>query len=102
MGSQVRAVIMLFCVLGCCPAQEGTRKIVSRVNPVYPSVARTMRLQGIVRVEAVIAADGSVKTMEVKGGHPVLVEAAHAAIMEWKWVPAAKESHELIEIKFNP
>jgi TonB family protein len=82
---------------------ESIRKVVTRVVPQYPNLARTMRIQGgSVKVEAVVAPDGSVRTVEIKGGHPVLAQAAHDAVRNWKWAPATKETRELIEIKFNP
>jgi TonB family protein len=81
---------------------ESTRKVVNRVVPVYPDLARTMGLKGIVKVEAVVTANGVVKSVEAKGGHPVLVQAAQNAVRKWKWVPAAHETREPIEIRFNP
>jgi hypothetical protein len=47
-----------------------------------------------VKVEAVVAPDGSAKTVEIKGGHPLLAQAAHDAVQKWKWVPAPKQTHE--------
>jgi len=81
---------------------EGRRKGVNRVIPTYPSLARAMKLVGSVRVEAVVAPDGIVRKVEIKGGHPVLAQAAQDAVQKWKWAPASTESRELIEVKFNP
>ena len=81
---------------------EGTRKIVNRVMPQYPGMARAMNIQGSVRLEAVITPNGTVKHFEVLGGHPVLVQAAQNAIREWKWEPSSHETKESIEIKFKP
>ena len=94
-------------VFGRCPCRaqetsEGNRQVIIRVSPQYPSLARGMKLQGSVKVEAVVAPDGSAKMVEIKGGHPLLTQAAHDAVQKWKWVPAPKETHELIEVKFNP
>lgn len=68
----------------------------------YPTLARNMALRGIVKVDAFVAADGTVKAAEIKGGHPILAQAAIIAVRGWKWEPAAHESHELIELRFNP
>ncbi len=81
---------------------ETTRKIVNRVTPQYPAMARTMNLRGSVKAEAVVQPNGMVKSVEVKGGHPVLVEAVQHAIYKWKWAPASRETRELIEVKFDP
>jgi TonB family protein len=87
------------------PAQEqggSGRKIVNRVVPVYPPLARTMNIRGTVRLDATVLANGTVKTVELKGGHPVLAQAAENAIRKWKWEPATHESHEPIEFHFDP
>ena len=80
----------------------GARKVVSRVMPQYPGMARSMNIRGSVKLEAVVTPNGAVKSVEIKGGHPLLVQAAENAIREWKFEPAAHETHENIEIKFNP
>jgi TonB family protein len=87
------------------PAQEpseGVRKVVNKVVPQYPSLARTMNLQGVVRADVLVAPNGSVKLVEVKGGHPLLAQAAQTALREWKWEPAPRETHESVELRFNP
>jgi TonB family protein len=87
------------------PAQEtaeGARKVVTKVVPQYPSLARSMNLQGVVRADVLVAPDGKVKFIEVKGGHPVLVDAAQHALRDWKWAPAPRETHESVELRFNP
>jgi len=77
------------------------RRLVERSAPAYPALARSMALTGTVRVEAVVSPDGSVKAVEVKGGHPVLAQAAVNAVLKWRWEPAAHESHQLAEVKFD-
>ncbi|MGB6678068.1 MAG: energy transducer TonB [Terriglobales bacterium] len=79
-----------------------SRVVVTRVAPQYPSLARGIKLQGSVRLEAVVAPDGSAKTVEIKGGHPLLAQAAHDAVQKWKWAPAPRETRELTEVHFNP
>jgi len=78
------------------------RRLVNRTAPVYPSLARNLALAGSVKVDALVAPDGSVKAVDVKGGHPVLAQAAANAVRNWKWEPAARESHEVVEVKFSP
>jgi outer membrane biosynthesis protein TonB len=72
---------------------ESTRKIVTRISPQYPSLARSMNLQGSVKADVV-------KSVEIKGGHPLLVQAAQNALRGWKWEPAPHETHEVVELKF--
>ncbi len=83
-------------------ATESARKIVNRVSPQYPQIARTMKLKGNVKAEALVQPNGVVKSVEVKGGHPVLVRAAQDAIYKWKWAPATHETREPIEVRFDP
>jgi hypothetical protein len=40
--------------------------------------------------------------MQIKGGHPVLAQAAVNSVRRWKWEPAAHETHETVEVKFTP
>jgi protein TonB len=81
---------------------DNSRKVVNKVVPVYPDLARRMQLRGTVKVEAVIAPNGSVKSTRVIGGNPVLAIAAEDAVRRWKYVPAATESTTLVELRFSP
>ena len=86
------------------PAQETSevlRKVVSKVVPQYPGLARSLNLQGIVRAEVLVGPNGKVKYVEVKGGNPVLADAAQSALRQWKWEPSAHETHESVELRFN-
>jgi TonB family protein len=81
---------------------EGTRKLVSRAEPSYPSLARRMGISGTVRIEAVVAPNGSVKSTSVIGGHPVLAQSAQDAVRKCKWEPASHESKEIVILNFRP
>ena len=81
---------------------EGSRRIVTRVNPQYPDMARSIQLKGTVKAEALVEANGVVKSVELKGGNPVLGRAAQNAIYKWKWAPAPHQTREPIEVKFDP
>jgi membrane protein involved in colicin uptake len=54
-----------------------------------------------VKVVALVAPDGKVKKVQPVGGSPVLVQAAEAAVSQWKFAPGA-ESNETIELHFTP
>ena len=70
-------------------AQEsGRRRLFSHAAPPYPALARRMSLEGVAKVDALVAPDGTVKTAEVKGGHPLLAQAAVDAVRRWKWEAA--------------
>jgi TonB family protein len=78
------------------------RKIINKVVPVYPSTARSMSLTGTVKLEALVLANGTVKSIQVKGGNPLLAQAAQNAVREWKWAKAEHESTEALEFRFRP
>ena len=56
-------------------------------KPVYPPLARTARVQGIVRIQAIIATDGAIKNLQLIGGPPLLVKAALDAVERWRYRP---------------
>jgi len=81
---------------------DAGRKVVNKVSPIYPALARQMRLAGSVKIMATVGPDGTPKGTEVLGGHPLLTQAAVNAVLKWKWAAAPEETKELIELKFNP
>ena len=76
------------------------RKIIDRVAPVYPLLARHMNIKGVVKLEVVVRANGSVKSTKVLGGNPVLIEAATDAVHKWKFEPSSEESTGVVEVLF--
>jgi TonB family protein len=83
------------------PVAENVRRILRQTTPAYPELAKKMNLGGTVKVVAVVAADGTVKSVEPVGGSPVLIKAAEDAVAKWKFAPGA-ESKEIIELHFTP
>lgn len=60
---------------------------VRRVAPIYPDDARQAKVQGVVKLDIVIAVDGSVKSLKVVQGAPSLVPAAADAVRQWRYKP---------------
>jgi TonB family protein len=58
-------------------------KLISQPRPVYPPLAKQARIQGVVRLAALIGADGTIKELQVISGHPLLVPAATDAVQQW-------------------
>jgi TonB family protein len=81
---------------------EGARKILLKTPATYPTLARSMNIRGVVKLEALVEPNGTVKSTNVKGGHPILAQSAVTAVGHWKFEPAAHETKELVEIKFDP
>jgi protein TonB len=61
--------------------------LIRQVNPAYPPIALQTRVQGVVVMEAVISKDGSVESLRVVSGHPLLLQAALDAVKQWKYRP---------------
>lgn len=84
-------------------AQDGfDRKVKSKVPPSYPEIARKIGLSGTVKLQVVVAPNGSVKETKVIGGHPILVTSAVDAVKKWKFDPASAETTGILEIRFEP
>ena len=68
----------------------------------YPELARKMHIAGTVKIEVVVAPNGTVKDARIVGGHPVLASAALDAAKKWRFEPATGESSGVIDFKFEP
>lgn len=77
------------------------RKVVNRVVPQTPPLARQMSLHGSVKLEVSVAGNGTVKSVQVKGGNPVLAQAAENAVRSWRWERSDRETTEPVQIDFN-
>lgn len=82
--------------------EELSRKPKNKVEPVYPDLARRMNIAGTVKLEVVVAPNGSVKSSRAVGGHPILVNAAMDAMKKWKFEAAPTESSGIVEFRFRP
>jgi len=58
-----------------------------KVDPVYSDEARQARIQGTVRLNAIIAKDGTVANLTVISGHPLLIASAVDAVKRWLYNP---------------
>lgn len=59
--------------------------LLSQVQPEYPPLARQARVQGAVVLDARIGADGTVESVAVVSGHPMLIQAAMDAVKQWRY-----------------
>jgi TonB family protein len=103
-----RAKSLFLCFLGVAvlsislatSAAESPRKAKYKVAPQYPEIARKMNITGSVRLEVLVAANGSIKSVRPLGGHPLLIDSAVLAVKQWKY-EAGEEGTETIEFKFS-
>jgi periplasmic protein TonB len=62
-------------------------RLINKVQPLYPPLARQTRISGTVKLHAIIGKDGTVQRLEVQSGHPLLVQAAQDAVRQWRYQP---------------
>jgi protein TonB len=62
-------------------------QLVYRKDPEVPTAARQLGAHGTVVLEATIGRDGKVTAVKIVSGHPLLVQAAKAAVMQWRYRP---------------
>jgi protein TonB len=65
---------------------EESKKIYAP-QPEYPQIAKMARVQGLVRLAAVISKDGTIQDLHLIGGPPLLVKAAMDAVSRWRYQP---------------
>jgi protein TonB len=75
-------------------------------HPSYPQLAKAARAQGVVKLEAIIAADGSVRNLRLASGPLLLATAAIDAVRQWRYQPTllngvAVEVVTEIEVNFT-
>ena len=81
-------------------------RLLNQPRPTYPALARQARISGMVRLEAVIAKDGTIQQLRVVSGHPLLVQSALSAVRRWRYQPTnlngvAVEVSTTIEVIFS-
>ncbi len=62
-------------------------KAIFKPSPEYPPLAKMARIQGTVRLAAVISRDGTIQDLKMLSGHPLLVQSAMAAVQRWRYQP---------------
>jgi protein TonB len=81
-------------------------KLLRKVIPVYPPLARSARISGVVRLIGTIAKDGTIQNLQLVSGHPMLARAAMEAVQQWIYKPtllngSAVEVIAPIEVNFT-
>jgi len=68
-------------------SQGAEANLIHRVQPVYPPIARQVRVQGAVELRAIISKAGTIENLVVLRGHPMLAAAASEAVRQWRYRP---------------
>jgi TonB family protein len=61
--------------------------LISKVDPIYPEIAKAAHVQGVVVLHAVISKTGDVENLSVISGAPMLTASAIEAVKQWKYDP---------------
>ena len=61
--------------------------VIHRVDPLYPSIARSAHIQGDVVLQALISKQGTIENLRAISGHAILQQAAIDAVKQWKYKP---------------
>jgi TonB family protein len=81
---------------------EGKRErtLVKRVEPEYPDTLKRLDIGGIVRLRVTISPKGSVDSVELLGGNPILAENAIKAVRQWIYSPGSSQSKIEVMLSF--
>jgi protein TonB len=92
------------------PVEDGTKKNIQprisighiepalltyRVEPLYPPLARQLRREGRVELRAIIATDGSIKSLEAISGDPLFFQSALDAVRQWRYRATILDGHSV-------
>ncbi|MGB7625009.1 MAG: TonB family protein, partial [Terriglobia bacterium] len=80
---------------------EGARKLIFRVEPVYPAILQSKHISGTVRLKVTIAPNGTVEHVELLGGNPILGDAAIAAVKKWVYAAGRSRTQTEVSIPFD-
>jgi protein TonB len=85
--------------------QITTPAVVHRVDPIYPDIAASAQLSGVVILEAVVDTEGCVESVKVlRSRHPLLDQASIEALRQWRYSPLqlnGRETPFVLTVTFN-
>lgn len=94
-----RAAAMVMLAILVAPARADDRPVKSRVPPVYPEMAKRLKISGEVVVRATVGADGKVSDVKAVTGHHMLTSAAEDAVRRWRFEPG--EGSTTVDVQVN-
>jgi TonB family protein len=97
---RVASVLLLLGSLATA-GRADQRAVKQKVAPIYPEIAKRLRVTGVVKLAVSVNADGKVTDIKTVSGNHMLSAAAEDAVYKWKFVPASSESTEDLDINFE-
>lgn len=96
----IPAVALALAFILAIPASAEDRAVKSKVPPIYPEIAKRMKVEGVVAVEATVDASGKVISAKSVGGNALLAPAAEDAVTKWKFESGAGTAKVKVDINF--
>jgi periplasmic protein TonB len=81
-------------------------KLLRKVIPLYPPIARSAGISGVVQLIGTISKDGTIRDLQLVSGHPMLARAAMEAVQQWVYRPTMLNGNPVeviapIEVRFT-
>jgi TonB family protein len=95
------AALALMVVLAMPSIAADERAIKTRTTPVYPEMARRMKITGVVRLTVAVNQDGKVIDVKPISGQGILVATAVEAVHNWKYEPGSSVTTVDVPINFT-
>jgi TonB family protein len=76
--------------------EQAEPNLIEKVAPVYPPLAKQVRIQGKVKLQVLISKTGRVDSVNVMSGHPLLVQAAINAVKQWQYKPFLADGQPVV------
>jgi TonB family protein len=97
----MQAVALALVVALAIPAMAANdRAVKSRVAPVYPEVAKRMKIAGAVHLEVTVDPEGKVTDVKPVSGNRMLSPAAEEAVRKWRFASGAGNVTVDVEVNF--
>jgi TonB family protein len=97
----MRVAVLALAVAMAIPAWAGGRSVKSRVEPIYPELAKRMKVEGVVKLEATVDADGKVTEVKKLSGNALLATAAEDAVHKWRFESGSGTASVEVELTFS-
>lgn len=79
------------------PRKRDVPRLISKVLPTYPPEARQQHVRGDVVLDVGLKDDGTVESVEVIDGNPLLAGAATAAVKQWRYRPLVAQGNPVLK-----
>jgi len=94
-------VFVLGGAFAMCAHAADERAVKSKVAPVYPEIAKRMKIGGVVRLEVTVDPEGKVVDVKPLSGNQMLSTAAEDAVRKWRFVSGPSQSVVDVDLNFN-